>query len=137
MQPILCLVFLLCACLRADQSADRVAIRKVIDSLNEPRGDSQSKSLSSLFTKDADPADLDRLSNMERRMRDISSGPWSEVTAPRIRSNSIRFVSPDVALVDAAITQIGALAWRHEPVLLVLKKEGTDWRIASLRLGYR
>ncbi len=115
-----------------------MAIQKVIDALNEPHCDSQSKSLSSVFTRDADSADRERLSDVERQMcRRISSGPWPETTAPRIVSDSIRFVSPDVALVDAAITQIGALSWRHEPVLFVLKKVGPDWRIASLRLGYR
>jgi hypothetical protein len=137
MKPILCLSLLFCACLRAGQTADRMAIDKVIDALNEPRGDPDSKPLSSLFTSDADPADLDRLSDLERRMAKISSGPWSEATAPRIVRNSIRFVTSDVVLADAAIAQIGSLTARHEPVLFVLRKQGTDWRIVSIRVGYR
>jgi len=49
--------------------------------------------------------------------------------------HSIRFVTPDAAIVDAANTQYGStiLVWRI-PVLLVMKKTGTDWRIASLRV---
>ncbi|MGC9950890.1 MAG: hypothetical protein ABSF64_31375 [Bryobacteraceae bacterium] len=137
MKLLLCLYLLCSACLWADQDTDRVAIENVIGALNEPRGDARAKPLSDLFTSDADPAELDRLSDMERRMREVSSGPWSEVTAPRIVARSVRFVTPDVALVDAAISQIGSLSASHKPVLLVMKKQGTDWRIACLRLGYR
>jgi hypothetical protein len=89
-----------------------------------------------LFTSDADPAELRRLSDMEGRMRQISDGPWSEVTAPRIVSKSIRFLTPDVALVDAVIAQYGSLSGSREPLLLLMKKQGMEWRIASLRLGY-
>ena len=70
-------------------------------------------------------------------MRQASDGPWSEVTAPRIVSESIRFVTPDVALVDAVIAQYGSLLVSREPVLLLMKKQATEWRIASVRLGYR
>jgi hypothetical protein len=38
-------------------------------------------------------------------------------------------------LVDAANTQYGAvIPARRIPVLLVMKKEGAEWRIASLRV---
>jgi hypothetical protein len=74
---------------------------------------------------------------MEGRMRQISDRPWSEVTAPRIVATSIRFVTPDVAPVDAVIAQYGSLSGSREPVLLVMTKQGREWRIASLRLGYR
>jgi hypothetical protein len=48
---------------------------------------------------------------------------------------SIRFIAPEVALVDAANTQYGAvIPARRIPVLLVMKKEGAEWRIASLRV---
>ena len=140
MKPILCLSFLFSACLWADEAADRLAIEKVLAACNEARSDPDAKPLSTLFTSDADPAELDRLSDMERRMqrmRQISDGPWSEVTAPRIVSESIRFVTPDVALVAGAIVQYGSLSGRREPVTFVIKKQRTEWRIVSLRLGYR
>ena len=117
-------------------AADRVAIEKVIGALNEPHRVPHAKPLSILFTSDADPAELRRLSDMEGRMRQISDGPWSEVTAPRIVSKSIRFLTPDVALVDAVIAQYGSLSGSREPLLLLMKKQGMEWRIASLRLGY-
>ena len=137
MKPILCLSLLFSACMWADEAADRVAIEKVIGALNEPHRGPHAKSLSALFTSDADPAELRRLSDMEGRMRQVSDGPWSEATAPRIVSESIRFVTPDVALVDAAIAQYGSLLASREPVLLLMKKQGTEWRIASVRLVYR
>jgi hypothetical protein len=130
MKPILCLSLLFSACMWADEAADRVAIEKVIGALNEPHRGPQ-------LTSDADPAELRRLSDMEGRMRQVSDGPWSEATAPRIVSESIRFVTPDVALVDAAIAQYGSLLASREPVLLLMKKQGTEWRIASVRLVYR
>jgi hypothetical protein len=137
MKPILCFSLLFSACLCADEAADRVVIEKVIGAFNAPRSDPHARCLFSLFTSDADPAELERLSDMQRRMREISSSPWSEVTPPRIVAKRIRFVTPDVALVDAAIAQIGSLSGSHEPVLFVMKKQGTEWWIASLRLGYR
>jgi len=139
MKPILCLSLLFSACLWANEAADRLAIQKVIEKVigafNEPRNNPRAEPPSALFTSDVDRAELGRLSDMERRMREISSRPWSEVTAPRVVSESIGFVTPDVALVDGAIVQYGSLSASREPVLFVMKKQGTEWRIASLRLG--
>jgi hypothetical protein len=47
---------------------------------------------------------------------------------------SIRLLTPDVALIDAVNERGGAGAVRHSPVLLVLRKEGDVWKIASLRV---
>jgi hypothetical protein len=53
---------------------------------------------------------------------------------PRMVIQSIRFVPPDVAMADAADTQFGTTMSRRIPVLLVMRKEGAEWRIASLRV---
>jgi hypothetical protein len=61
--------------------------------------------------------------------------PWSEVTKPRIALHSIRFITSDVALVDAANTQYGStILVRRVPVLLIMKRETSGWRIASVRV---
>jgi hypothetical protein len=134
-KPILRLLPLFLASLWADEATDRVAIEKVIAALNEPRSGAGAKPLSTLFTSDADTSELDRLSNINRRLLDVSNKPWSEMTAPRIVSKSIRFVTPEVALVDSANAQYGSVVLVESiPVLLVMKKQGTDWRIASLRV---
>jgi len=44
---------------------------------------------------------------------------------PRFVSTTIRFITPDVALVDGT--------WQTVPLLFVMKKEENDWKIASLR----
>ena len=137
MKPILCLSLLFSACMWADEAGDRAAIEKVISGFNEPHRGPHAKPLSALFTSDADPAELRRLSDMEGRMRQASDGPWSEVTTPRMVSESIRFVTPDVALVDAVIAQYGSLLVSREPVLLLMKKQATEWRIASVEAWRR
>jgi len=59
----------------------------------------------------------------------ISTKPWGEAEIVRTRNvivaKNIRFLAPEIAMVDA----VG-----KNPLLIVLKKEGTDWKIASLRI---
>ena len=47
---------------------------------------------------------------------------------------SVRFLTPEVALVDVDYRQIGSLGLMlRVPVLLVLRKESEGWRIAAFR----
>jgi hypothetical protein len=132
MKALVCIPLLFAAHAWADQAADRAAIERVVGVLNSSRPGEMPDS--SLFTADADNQ-LDRLADLNRRLFQASKEPWSEATAPRMAIQSIRFVTPDVALVDAADTQYGSVILaRRIPVLLVMKKEGADWRIASLRV---
>jgi hypothetical protein len=64
----------------------------------------------------------------------ISKEPWGEATwvpvgmninVARIRIKRIRFLTPEVAMVDAVA---------RDPLLIVMKKVGTDWKIESLRI---
>jgi hypothetical protein len=112
----------------ADATTDRAAIERVVVAV---MGDS--KQVSSLFTADAD-SELKRLKELDRGMLNVSTRPWSEVMPPRMVVQSIRFITPDVALVDAADTQYGSVMLWRVPVLFVMRREGTDWRIASLRV---
>jgi hypothetical protein len=87
-----------------------------------------------LFAADAD-SEFDRLALLDRQLLGLSNEPWSEVTAPGVTIRSIRFVTPDVALIDAANTQYGSVILQTRiPVLLVMRREGIDWRIVSLRV---
>ena len=77
---------------------------------------------------------LARLSGLDRRLVPANR-PWSEVTRPKIALQSIRFITPDVALVDAANSQYGsAILVRRVPLLMVMKRETSGWRVASLRV---
>jgi hypothetical protein len=127
---VLCLCF--AAFARTEEASDRAAIERVIAALNDPQTPP-----ATLFTSDADSAaELARLSGISRAMAGASRQPWSEVTPPRIVSRSIRFITAEAALADAAETQYGSVILaRSVPLLLVMKKEGNTWRIAALRVG--
>jgi hypothetical protein len=104
----------------ADERADRTAIDGVVDALNAGR-------VAGLFSEGAQN-DLRRLSE--------STEPLSEVTKPRILVQSILFPMSDVALVDAMSVQYGStIMVRRVPVLLIMKREASDWRISSLRVA--
>lgn len=123
------------ACLWADEAADRIAIHKVMAALSEARRSTDTKALSALFVSDAARSELEYLSAMDGRLLDASNRPWSEVTVPRIVAKSIHFATPDVAVVDASNTQYGSVVLvRSVPVLFVMKRQGEDWRIDSLRV---
>jgi len=116
----------------ADSAADRAAIEQVVQVVLGP--EATDESVSALFVSDAE-SEFGRLRELERPLLRLSKEPWPEVTAPMVAIRSIRFVTPDVALVDAANVQYGSLAVRPRiPVLLVLRKDRTDWRIVSLRV---
>lgn len=117
----------------ADERTDRVAIQGIVDALNDYVPDGGQQHVSALFTNDADNQ-LARLSDLDRRLVPTNT-LWSEVTKPKIALQSIRFVTPDVALVDAANIQYGStILVRRVPLLIVVKREASGWRIASLRV---
>lgn len=113
----------------ADEQADRIAIERLLDALSDYQPAAGQEHVSALFTADADN-DLSRLAEL-----DPAEPPWSEVTKPRVALHSLRFITSDVALVDASNTQYGSIVVKRRiPLLLVLKKEARGWRIASLRV---
>jgi hypothetical protein len=111
----------------AEGPADRTAIETVINSLKT------AKPVSTLFTADAD-SDLAQLNAADRAMADAARQPWSEKMTPRLLIDSVRFLTPDIALVQAAETQISSVMTRRIPVQLVMKKEPGGWKIASLKM---
>ena len=117
----------------ADEVADRAAIENTI------RGLSVTPVRAGLFTSDFDdrqpdppagagaiPVVIDGASGTVV----ISKEPMGEAqwfpagTHGVIIVRKIRFITPEVAIVDAM---------GRGPMLIVLKKVGTDWKIASLR----
>ena len=107
-------------CAWADDASDRAAIERLITAVNN-----HSKPLTDLFTADAP--------ENERSMLSANEQPWSEVTSPRITTRSIRFIAPRFALVECTSTQYGSvLVVRTTSMLLVIKKDGEQWRIASV-----
>lgn len=137
------------ACVWADEPADRVAIDRTIAALNEVPSPGR------LYTADADVSGvLEQLRKGKRpTYRPVSSAPsvtishepWREATInlpgapweivnPRIGSGSLRFITPDVAMVDGTFTYQDGGTTQTTPLLFVVKKEGSNWRIVSLRV---
>jgi hypothetical protein len=134
MRAILCASLVFAAIGWSDERTDRRAIQSVVEALNAGQAGEGQKHVANLFTGDADNQ-LDRLSDLDRRMLPSSHKPWSEVTIPRVVVQSIRLITKDVALVDAANTQYGSTVLvRRVPLLMVMRREAKGWRIASLRV---
>jgi hypothetical protein len=114
----------------ADEAGDRAAIEKAVAAFNDPA------IRESLFAADVDAAQ--ELRGLERSGAvwfEDADRPWPEVTRPKIAAGHIRFITPDVALVDAALAQYGTVVLRRSlPLLFVMKREGGGWKISALRV---
>ena len=56
----------------------------------------------------------------------MGEATWRPGVAPPFVTRSVTFVVPDTAIVVAT--------YERQSVLFVVKREGTDWRIASFRV---
>jgi hypothetical protein len=118
--------------LLASEPADRADIEHLIGALNDPHATDLDRA--NLFTTDSQN-ELGRLADVDRRMVHGAGEPWSEVTTPRFVIQSIRFITADVAVVDAENTQYGSVVLAVKvPVLFVVKRETGGWRIAAMRI---
>lgn len=150
--PLIAALGVLNAYAFADEAADRVAISKVIASLNNSAsGASRSSSpQAALFVADGRGySEFQRLKSahpqgfriqapsvdLARPRVTISHEPWgeAEINMPG-RDPDIVFITPDVAVADAACTYQDAGATETLPLSFVLKKVGEEWKIASLRV---
>jgi hypothetical protein len=131
MKPLLALLLLLPACLCADELADRHRIQSVFDELNGQDGVDPA-ALKKHFAPDIDPREAGHFLLVQGRAADRR--PWSETTIPHLAIGQVRFVTPDVALVDATLSQFGSVFWRRQSMLFVLRKEGPDWQVVSIRM---
>jgi hypothetical protein len=124
MKTALCVSLLLVSGLSAEEVTDRPMIESTIARL----GDNQP----ALFTADfSDAPEFARVSSTGTVV--ISKEPFGEAIislapARRFAVVSVRFVTGEVALVDALdrYNDLGT-------VLLVMKKEGTEWKVASFK----
>jgi len=150
---ILCVPLFFVSYASADEAADRVAIGRAIATLNESTNEPSRHNM--LFTADGSAAsELALLRRVNPPFRivgpsersvsgptvTISKEPWGEAridfpaTEPRTVDRSITFITPDVVLAEGALAYQDAAAMQTTPLLLVMKKEGNDWKIASLRV---
>ena len=124
MKTTLCVSLLLVSGLWAEEVTDRPMIESTIARLSDNQP--------ALFTADfSDAAEFARVSSTGTVV--ISKEPFGEAIislapARRFAVVSVRFVTGEVALVDALdrYTENGK-------VLLVMKKEGAQWKVASFK----
>ena len=137
----------------ADEAADRASVEATVAALND------SPTPSNIFTADfPNAAELQGLREESRpvilRPIDgvtirtqagtlvISREPMGEAAwypplattaiAPRFVTRAVTFTTPDTAVVIAVYER--PFLPQKTPVLLVLRQEGSDWRIASFRV---
>jgi hypothetical protein len=135
MKAILALPLFLAAGLMADEAVDRAAIDRAVSALNDP------VQRPGVLARDVETeVDFDWLIGLHEvccRYPGVTIGmnePWRELTVPRIVSGRIRFVTPNVAIVDGASTIRGAVTLAESvPLLFVLRREGAEWRVALVR----
>ena len=140
MRVILCAAVIFAAIGRADEAKDRIAVNEIIEAINDP------VQRPTLFTKDADSTvNFDRLIDLHlRSTRNVGVGgvgideTWRVLTVPLVVSGTIRFITPEVAIVDGASVIRGAVTLVETvPLLFILKKEQTVWRICAVRAIFK
>jgi hypothetical protein len=116
----ICVIFLiLAACGEAAGPSDSDAVRKAIATFNHPH------ERATVLAPDADLSPLDRFAGQD-------------VSPVYFEATTIRFVTPDVAFVDAVASQYGStIMKRTMPAMFVLKREGGVWRISVMRIAGR
>jgi hypothetical protein len=119
MKAIWGIFLILGACAWAAEPADSEAIRKAIATFNHPH------ERATVLARVADLATPDRFAGQE-------------VSQVYFEATTIRFVTPDVAFVDAVASQFGSvIVKRSMQAVFVLKREGGAWRIAVMRIAAR
>jgi hypothetical protein len=115
-----CWIFLiLAACAFADETSDRDAVRSLIARFNDQH------ERPATLAKDSDIAPLDRFSGQE-------------VSQVYFEPGAVKFITPEVAFVDAAANQYGSLIGKRSmPAYFVVKREAGGWRVAVMRVGAR
>ena len=112
-----CILLALVASAWAAGPADNEAIRKAIATFNDPH------ERATVLARDADLSPLGRFAGQE-------------VSQVFFEAKAIRFVTADVAFVDAAASQYGStIMKRSMRAVFVMKREGGAWRISVMRIA--
>jgi hypothetical protein len=161
MRLALCLSLLLASSAwAADEAADRASIQKVISTLNtspdspglftDDFGDNNALVALSIYRSGVPviaPETAPDPSTIHVGSECVSHKPMGELgpcrvpampampaTNSRFVIQSVRLLTPNVALVDSTNYRDIAGMSHQTPVLLVLRKEADIWKIASLRI---
>ena len=120
-----------------DRAADEAAVRAVIQAFLDTREKNDAAGLAALLTADVDQQ---QTSGNTRRGRDaVVSGSLATQQSTggtrTITVDSLRFVSPDVAIADGRYDSVGRADGTDQRMLtsMVLRRESGAWKIAAIR----
>ena len=120
---------------RPSPSADEQAVRDVVRQYVNARELKEPKAIESLFTEDADQHTTS--GEWRRGRAQVVPGTLESSArnpgARRITVESVRFISPDVAIADGPYDIGGGDNVRRMWTTIVLRREAATWRIAAIR----
>jgi uncharacterized protein (TIGR02246 family) len=128
----------MCAMASAQQpSADETAIRAIVQKYVDAREASDAKAIEPLFTPDADQLVSDGTwrRGRDELVRGMLESSRRNPAKRSIRVESVRLLSPDVALADGRYIQKGQTAGNDREMwtTITLKRGADGWRIAAIR----
>jgi len=120
-----------------NRAADESAIKAVVKAFIDTREANDRAGLTALLTEDVDQRQAS--GNLRSGRGAVVSGSLetTQSTGGRrtITVDSLRFLGPDVALVDGRYDSIGRSDGTDQRLItaIVLRREGTAWKISAIR----
>jgi uncharacterized protein (TIGR02246 family) len=113
------------------QSADEAQVREVVRKYTDARDHPDAKTLETLFTPDADQLVSSGTwrKGREEVVRGSIASSQSETGKRTITVESVRFLSPTVALADARYELGDRKMW----TTLLITRDQSGWRISAIR----
>lgn len=121
----------------ADRAADETAIRALVQAFLDTREANDAAALAALLTPDVDQQQTSGNTRRGREAVVTGSLATQQSTGGRrtIAIDSLRFVTPDVAIADGRYDSVGRADGTDQRMLtsMVLRREGGAWKIAAIR----
>ena len=121
----------------SDRAADEAAIRTVVQAFLDTREANDAAALGALLTPDVDQQQTS--GNTRRGREAVVSGSLATQQSTggkrTITIDSLRFVTPDVAIADGRYDSVGRADGTEQRMLtsMVLRREDGAWKIAAIR----
>ncbi len=122
------------------QAQDTAGVKLLLTEINEAYRKSDLPAMAALFAPGgelrygtrilgADPEQIAKELQPARKQ-------WSETTPPYLGDETIRFLSPELALIDVNQIQFGSMLLKRSiPYLLIAKRDGDRWKVLSMRFA--
>lgn len=117
------------------QSSDEAAIRALVQKYMEARNTKDAEATRALFTSDADQlvSSGEWRKGIDALVRGAMASSQKEAGKSTITVESIRFVTPDIAIMDGRYEVPSGNDVRKMWSTMVVKRTNEGWRIAAIR----